>query len=68
MENYPIYLNYLQGKLPTRKEWNEYNKIKHTDYSMVSSKNKTVEIAEYEESKGNPDYYVKPGRIDFYLK
>jgi hypothetical protein len=60
----PFYSNYSQGKLPTQKELNEYNKTKNTNYSMYQIKTRLWKLFKYEESKGNPDYYVKPRRVE----
>ena len=60
----PFYSNYSQGKLPTQKELNEYNKTKNTNYSMYQIKTRLWKLFKYEESKGNSDYYVKPRRVE----
>lgn len=60
----PFYSNYSQGKMPTQKELDEYNKTKNTNYSMYQIKTKLWKLFKYEESKGNPDYYVKPRRVE----
>ena len=60
----PFYSNYSQVKLSTQKELNEYNKTKNTNYSMYQIKTRLWKLFKYEESKGNPDYYVKPRRVE----
>lgn len=60
----PFYSNYSQGKMPTQKELDEYNKTKNTNYSMYQIKTRLWKLFKYEESKGNPDYYVKPRRVE----
>ena len=60
----PFYSNYSQGKMPTQKELDEYNKTKNTNYSMYQIKTRLWKLFKYEESKGNLDYYVKPRRVE----
>jgi len=50
--------------MPTQKELDEYNKTKNTNYSMYQIKTRLWKLFKYEESKDNPDYYVKPRRVE----
>ena len=60
---YPFYYNYSRGKLSTQTELNEYNKVKHSNYSMQQIKTRLWKLFNYQKT-GNPDYYVKPRRVD----
>ena len=59
----PFYYNYSRGKLPTQTELNEYNKVKHSNYSMQQIKTRLWKLFNYQKTK-NPDYYVKPRRVE----
>ena len=60
---YPFYYNYSRGKLPTQTELNEYNKVKHSNYSMQQIKTRLWKLFNYQKTR-NPDYYVKPRRVE----
>ena len=55
--------NYSRGKLPTQTELNEYNKVKHSNYSMQQIKTRLWKLFNYQKTR-NPDYYVKPRRVE----
>ena len=59
----PFYYNYSRGKLPTQTELNEYNKVKHSNYSMQQIKTRLWKLFNYQKTR-NPDYYVKPRRVE----
>lgn len=49
--------------LPTQTELNEYNKVKHSNYSMQQIKTRLWKLFNYQKTR-NPDYYVKPRRVE----